>query len=615
MPVPAKVNAAYPVSPEVRAAEERLRQLLADNSAGVAELKAQLDARLTLRALNCAKTVSIGRLDSVDSVRKRGLDRRCFQEQDKDLLQFQAVRTVGTMLTGPPLRPLKVTGEIATLPRGHLSHIGFGTFAREAGVAVLRDGPGDAAVVEIPGGKPIVQLPRASMYEHNSRLSPNGRVFAGNANAQGVAFFDAETGGRIWDTSDGSRLLAWLPEVAGFIYAQRDGTIMLADGLTGSVAPHPAAAKNSSFTAHVPGQPVRTLMGTSHELKLVTHERTPEGIRVSTIKELRIASGHGMTSGNPVSMRSGKLVVFASMRDIGWLDLDSGASAVWKTSPHFAVQFAKLDETHLMVDSVGPGGLGLKPWTFDIEAETLSPLDLGGPRGMIVDIGERVGFMRRGNDAWFGNVVQAGQTSPLEKVLADLDLQVQLAKLQAQSGAATAELNAPERAALNAAALTRAAADAAGDLRPAAAVVPGLGEVPADAQVHIVGVYEGKGSADVRRAPGQPSGGHPKRDVRVQVRGTGRPMVLVLASYEPVNWIVTNSGARISAVLLSGYHPSTVTGTGTVPVLRIGSEYAYSPSSSEYLRLRQSVARFTGTREIRSFQGGYSGSDFSVGGS
>jgi hypothetical protein len=107
---------------------------------------------------------------------------------------------------------------------------------------------------------------------------------------------------------------------------------------------------------------------------------------------------------------------------------------------------------------------------------------------------------------------------------------------------------------------------------------------------------------------------HPSSDIGVSVRGTGRPVVLVLASYEPVDWKVVNAGARIAAVLISGYHPSTVTGVGAVPILRIGSEYAYSSAGAEYLKLRSAVARYTGAREVRSFQGEYTGVEFNVGG-
>ena len=126
--------------------------------------------------------------------------------------------------------------------------------------------------------------------------------------------------------------------------------------------------------------------------------------------------------------------------------------------------------------------------------------------------------------------------------------------------------------------------------------------------MHAIGVYEDKGRS------GPSADGRNKRDVRVVTRGSGRPIVLVLASYEPVNWILTNGGANVSAVRLSGYHPSIVAGAGTAPVLRIGSAYAYSAGGADYQNLRQAVARYTGSPEIHSFQGSYAGSEFQVSG-
>lgn len=600
MPVATKINTARPVSPEVRSAEERLLILLADDTKAVDAVKAQAVSRMTLRALTCSKGLSIGRFDSVATVKGLPMSTPCFQEQDADLQKYFGIRTVGALLSKPPLRPLKAAGPIATLPKGTLSYITSGALARDAGVGVLRDGRGDGIVVEMPGAKLISQLPRVgSVSEPSTRVSPNGRVVVFNAMGQGPTFVDAETGNQIWTFggSGGTRLLAWLPEVDGFVVAGVNGDVMLADGQTGGMEPHPQSIKNASYGAHIPGEPARLLMGTAREFVLVEHTRSPQGIVTSSVKQYTIGNGPGITSGNPVPMRSGHMVVYASSRDIGWLDLDSGASGRWRSSPLFGIPFAKLDESHIMFDSSEPGRMSLKPWSFDITNETVAPIDLGEPRGLIVDIGDRVGFLRRGNDAWFGDKVTTGEAQPLDKPVAAYELQLQLAKLQAQTSSQNGLTSS----------FGHDRGNAPSDRSMPLPAMPGLSDAPADAQVHMVGVYEGKSVA------GSPSGRSP-RNVRIVTRASTRPIVLVLASYEPVNWIVVNNGARVSAVLLSGYYPSTVSGVGNVPVLRIGSAYAYSAGSAEYARLRQAVAQYAGAREIRSFQGSYSGAEFSVGG-
>lgn len=598
MSVPEKVNAAFPPSPEVRVAQERLLSLLADDSQAAEALQTQLESRLALRALACLKDAAIGRFDSVAAVRALPLAAPCFQEQDAELLQFYGVRTVGVLLAKPPLRPRTEAGPITALPKGKLSYISSGALARDAGVGVLRDGRGEGSVVEMPGGQVIAQLQGAGGASDVSlRLSPNGRVVVFNASGQGPTFVEAETGSKIWSMggSHSVRLLAWLPEVSGFVLAGGDGDVLLADGQSGRVEVHPVSLKHSSFAAHLPGPPSRLLMGTAREFVLVEHTRSPQGITASALKRYTVASGPGITSGHPVPMQGGRRVVYASMRDIGWLDLESGESGNWRSAPLFGIPFAKLDENRIMFDATDVQRMGLTPWAFDITNGTVAPVDLGGPRGLIVDIGDRVGFLRRGNEAWFGDKVSTGEAQPLDKPVAAFELELQLAKLRAQMR----ESGEPGMA----------------TDRPGPAPVPsqwqsapGLSGVPADAQVHMVGVYEGQG-------PFRPGMGRPeRRNVRVLVRPSARPVVLVLSSYEPVNWMVVNAGAQISAVLLSGYHPSAVTGIDTAPLLRIGSAYAYSAGSAEFANLRQAVTRYTGPREIRSFQGSYSGAEFSVGG-
>lgn len=587
MPVAAKINAAHPVSPETASARERLLALLADDRDAIDKVNTLSESRLTVRALSCSKNGVIGRLDSVSAVKLLPMDVPCFQAQDRELEKFYAIRRIGTLLSKPALRPLKAAGQIALLPPGKLSYIISGALARDAGVGVLLDERGNGVIVEMPGATPISQLPNSGLVgQPGTYVSPNGRVIVFNPMSQGPVFVEAETGNRIWHAPGGgaARLLAWLPEVDGFVLAGVEGNVMLADGLAGTLEPHPSAIKNSAYGAHIAGSPPRLLMGTARELVLVEHQRTPDGIRATVVNQYAIQAGPGITSGHPVPMHSGHRVVYATMRDIGWLDLDSGASGTWRSAPRFGIPFAKLDETHIMFDSNEPGSMVLQPWSFDIANETVAPIDLGKQRGLIVDIGDRVGFLRRGNEAWFGDQVRTGEAQSLDKAVAEFELQRQLAKLQAPGDSVTVD-------------------GRAGQALP----IPGLGDVPTDAEVHLVGVYEG------RRDAGRTSG-HPVGNVRIVARATGRPIVLVLTSYEPVSWVVVNVGARISAVLLSGNHPSTVAGIGNVPVLRIGSTFAYAAGSTEYVQLRQAVAQYTGAREIRSFQGSYTGSEFSVGG-
>lgn len=134
-----------------------------------------------------------------------------------------------------------------------------------------------------------------------------------------------------------------------------------------------------------------------------------------------------------------------------------------------------------------------------------------------------------------------------------------------------------------------------------------VAELSRAAQIEAVGVYESSSGAvgAGRRGRSGP--------VVVALKRSAKPIVLVLSSYEPVSWQITNAGAQLQAVLLAGHHDSTVDGAGTVRVLELGQMYAYERGSSGFSQLQEEVIRWTG-KPIDTFQGKYSASLFSVGG-
>jgi len=127
-----------------------------------------------------------------------------------------------------------------------------------------------------------------------------------------------------------------------------------------------------------------------------------------------------------------------------------------------------------------------------------------------------------------------------------------------------------------------------------------------DTHVEAVCVYE----AVAVRAPYAPE---PSEPVRVVVRTTSRPVVLVLSSHQTVQWELSlEHGAGLEAVLLSGYGESTVTGAGDALVTSIGGFYAFKRGSAEFKHLEKEVRRCTG-RNIERFQSEYAGHRFVIG--
>ena len=83
---------------------------------------------------------------------------------------------------------------------------------------------------------------------------------------------------------------------------------------------------------------------------------------------------------------------------------------------------------------------------------------------------------------------------------------------------------------------------------------PGL---PADLEVHVIGVYKGTKELDVQLG----QHGHAVTEIEVIVDRTSRPLGLVLTAYDPVAWNVgLTPGANVAAVLVSGYEPQALLG-------------------------------------------------------
>ncbi|MBM81754.1 MAG: hypothetical protein CMJ78_14345 [Planctomycetaceae bacterium] len=125
------------------------------------------------------------------------------------------------------------------------------------------------------------------------------------------------------------------------------------------------------------------------------------------------------------------------------------------------------------------------------------------------------------------------------------------------------------------------------------------------AEVHVVGFYEGH----YPTGEGHSGNSHPTGKARVRVTRSETPAVLVLTSYEPIEWKVEcEEGANLVQILLSGNHPQSVVGQpeGT-PIAELpGRASAYKRGESLEI-LRATIRQELGKR-IATFQGAYSGS-------
>lgn len=135
----------------------------------------------------------------------------------------------------------------------------------------------------------------------------------------------------------------------------------------------------------------------------------------------------------------------------------------------------------------------------------------------------------------------------------------------------------------------------------------------AGGELHAIGVYKGPERSGTPRPPSR---------ITVYVMSfTGRPVVLLLTAYEPVEWRIGGGGARISKVIALGHHRQTILGApaDAVRVSRSFEDgykeyfYSYGKDAEDLKKFYERAAALTGQLPV-TFQGKYSASEFFVDG-
>ncbi len=606
--IPDKVNEAFPLAAEIRVAESDLREHLASDQSALTMFEKQYAMRLELRALNCARDLSIGRFDSVSAVKALPINRDCLNSQDAELLRFLGIRQVSIRLTQPPLRPLLPLGPAApVVPDMAGTTVMAAVAASDAGVAVLKGVLGEMVAISLPELEKIASLPSIRGIAEGMKVSPNGRVVAVPSNDVEMTFVDMENGAKLWETKEFNHMLAWLPDIqAALVGDGRHGTVSLLDFASSKLESQLKGTMGYAWAITVSRSPARVLLGSQRQFSLVEYKRSPAGIEKNILRTYEIRQGSGVTGYQLATMRDGKAFAFVSGRNLMLVDLDSGAETLWSLEGFLANRFAKLNETELLVSSYRVDQ-GTNAWVFSIDRSTLAPVEsLGKPTYLVGGLSGRSGYLLRADRVLIGQEVEKGDPIPLSDAMAAYELERQETILAA---AQNSEVNS-WRYAVPYVGLPVPAPAAAPAYTSSRSMRPSslIGDLAKGARVEAVGVYQGLGGNGKPGTSEKQSG-----TVLLHIKPSAQPIVLVLSSYEPVRWLLLpESGAKIAAILLCGYHQSTVAGAGSVRILSAGSTYAYKMDSPQYAVLNMEIMRYIG-KKIDVFQGSYEGTSFDVG--
>ena len=579
-PAAERITSAFPLSDETTLAISRYVET-GKQEGRQPQVSEQIDRLLKVRALTCTASISIGRFDTPQDIQRKPVDSECLRRQDSEIGEWVGMQRLSALLAKPPLIAPVPLGAQRLLPAYEESTAGIVTSAG-SDVALVESTRGLFTAIRLSDGKTLQTFKGGDFNRQSMALSPNGRVLMAQLqSSRGLKAFDVESGALLWSTDKYRQLVTWLQGVNALVAIRTspEGGAALIDLGTGKASTYGIAERNPSWAIAIHGGAERQLIGGNGTATLADHLREADGtITVTPVGQWRLAKQ--MSSSKPWLMGGGTRLVYQSYPGLGWLDLSSGSQGYWDLGALRGSGFAKISESKIFFSAPEPGsaykGTGK---VMDIEASTVAPAtNYEHNDGLIISLAPRTGYMRRGNSATsVGADVPTGEAQDLQQVISAANLEVQLAKLkQAQEQQAR---DYPQ---------------------------PMLTSIPANAQVDVLGVYESK--------TGVHGVGKPRSAgvVHVTLTPSSTPLVLVLSSYEPVRWVLDNPGRRkVSAVLLSGYHESSVFGADEAQVLRIGSSHAYKIDSPEYMTLKMNVARYVGN-PVRTFQGAYSAQSFTV---
>lgn len=615
-----RINAAIPVAGEVSQARQAFHEQAAAQGFDAARIDAEFDSRLKMRALGCAHGYAPSWLEGEDAVRAQLTDTACFDKADHALAQWIGLRHAGLLLAAPPLRP------IPAQPAPYLvaaERISEGSFPRQAGIAVLHTDKAHE-VFDLGSGQRLRSIPREGR-SFVVDVSDNGRLLSLNQD-QASVLVDLERGtalARLEQVND--HRLFWVGQ-AGVMYlpegeraprfvdllSGRETTIPVPVNGLGAVAPTPVAGRYAllGFTRHAAIDVARDAQGWTATLaqeveptQVVGHwargnlgadgsvyvgqQNGPALLDLRTLQARKVDLQPLMTSLVVPTADADTVYLFGHYRIAGGVEHQALLYSIGKHTLAPAPVSRRLSSTVVYIPSIRRNALR--------DDFKLTLLDGLRPLQPPVDANA---YLR-----------QLPVVEP-EPALAGADA-AQLAALRAaflaRAGSGTAaDADAAQRAAARTALFAQAGRGSAG---AATATDAALAALAGNAIIETVGVYEGDGAVHGAGSPVRTPG-----TVQLLVK-RGKPVILVLTSYEPVNWIIKlEPGAKVAAVLQGGYHASQVYGAGDARIINIGRVYAYQRGGDGFARLDAEVRQRSG-KPVGRFQGSYRGGFFRVGGS
>lgn len=583
-----RINAAIPMASDIERSMSEAIEYAGPERRKVIE--DELTKRLKVRALTCSNGYTPSWHTSDEEIRKELHDRSCFNEKDIELARWLGFLRVSMILAEQPIRPIADSHQKFYVADESIQWV---YPASQAGVMLVTLNKG-IQIFDLETGDTIFKEINETKMR-GGEISANGRLFTIGNNEQ-LLIRRSDTGDIVVSLPGvGVRNFHWFGE-RGALYRREDNQqYVLIDLVTGKEAPF----------AGVLGSILRIVPDGDNKSFLIS---TTQGLSRVEVK----------WSGEAPSM---KLLADVALSD----RLSSG---LWCLTSDEVTYIAGRDSLHIVAtDSFEREDIPLAPFNIMRMSATPDP-DKIIINGFIRDVSasDNQHYYYSIQDRSFALIDKDDLISVQYLYIPALNSLVAISRnrvvvfddppsaepVDIKSFISDANMRVNQKKLED---FDRQQAYSATGSRPivvwtepASIPVKPMLDIPHDAKIEAIGVYQGGGEGARPREPRKTT------NVDVRVRRSEKPVVLVLSSYEPVLWrVVAEPGARLDAVLVSGNHASQVIGAGSTRTIVLGTAYAYERSNPGYLKLDNEVFRMTGKR-ISLFQGSYEGAQFIVGG-
>jgi hypothetical protein len=599
-----RINDAMPVPKSLEYAKGQLLRLATE--AGVRDqVESQINAKLRVRALDCAQGYAPAPFSSKEEIAAHFGVSDCFERIDDAFATWIGWKRVGIIIKMPPIRPVPKSMPPFVIGSDYIQDI---RFASNAGVVLLWTNR-NLELIDLNNGRRVSRL-EGLTGDVFGDVSPNGRVLPTSVPG-GTSLIDVESGESLARVqSIFPRDFTWLGQDRALIHraaSMNSFTIEFDSGEEHAVR-FPKEAIDEAIARNSPQNEFFALTGLSALRFRTGSGHSEEPLTLLDQKPFKIQNWQ-RNQGQPTA--DGRFYLIAA-QDLNFISTDTLLTTTVAVAP-FEIRTVVPQPNPDLILLIGdnPGidqNMGMRYYIYSISRQTFAqPEAAYRNQGRIVYLANvhKLGFVSQ-------NRITLLDSLPLEEAMSHEDFVGLMTREQEQHRAATAqEIRGPH---INGTGPVRV------ETLPGARVTMltsgsnwTVSTTPTDAPSDTATV-EGIGIAQtsnyVTKADGSKQG---VAIVHVK-RGAGAPISLLLSSHDGVRWMITiERGAVIRSIMTAGPKAAEVVGMGSIPVTHITDIEANQTNTAEYQILEAQVIHATGAR-IHRFQGALVGTEFTVDG-